>query len=665
MATGGVDLLRRRDFRYSEKEFEHGKVCSRVVDASSVRGYGGRRENDSVSGSRRNGCHGRITGEREKKVYSRPSEAWTNNGEASKVEDVVLVPPEKKRKFSPIIWDRENDRKISFKKRVLPSTPLSPGHQSVIKSVSQVSDSVSNCPASEVDNKVEVSKEVEAAAADELVEPFLLKNSCDFSSEELLPRHGGVQPQDQMKEEGITETRNIFTSRWASEGDSTQHVSDDEWTADRRSSTPESGEFQREDSAGDRSVVSCSDDEDGFHMGSGSDSRCSGSGSRSSKREPSEDFMDGHDSRDAITNQVYFGAEDHDELLQIEEPTVSTSHRVNMLQSCRSVFEYEKLNKINEGTYGVVYKAKDKKTGEIVALKKVKMDVNKDDGFPLSSLREINILSSFSHSSIVNVKEVVMDDDDGVYMAMEYMEYDLKGLMETMKEPFSISEVKSLMLQLLEGVKYLHDNWVLHRDLKTSNILINKDGELKICDFGLSRQYGSPLKPYTALVVTLWYRAPEILLGTKEYSTAIDMWSVGCIMAELVAKEPLFRGKTEVEQLDKIFRTLGTPNETIWPGLSKLPGSKANFVKNPYNLLRKKFPATSFIGSPVLTDSGFDLLSKLLAYDPEKRITVEAALNHRWFVESPLPRSDFKPPLRVLQGQNSRSAICELGVPVP
>ncbi|KAM6570236.1 hypothetical protein CsatB_018221 [Cannabis sativa] len=641
MATGGVDLLRRRDFRSSEKEFNHGNDGSLV--ASRVRGYRCRRENGSVSGSRRSGFCGR--------------EAWTNSGEASKVEDVdvVQVPPENKRKISPIIWDREEDKKVSFKKRVLPATPLSPGHESVVKSVCQVSEVVSKCEAFETDKKVDLSTEVEAAAADDLVEPFLPKISGGFSSEELLHQYGGVQQQDQVNEDVKIETRNILTSRWASEGDSPQHVSDDVWNADsRRSSTPESGEFQREDSAGYRSAISCSDDEDGFHIGSGSGSRCSGSGSRSrsSKREPSLDFMDGYDSRDARTNQVYCGEEDDDELLQIEEPAASTSHRVNMLQGCRSVFEYEKLNKINEGTYGIVYKAKDKKSGEIVALKKVKMDVNKDDGFPLSSLREINILSSFSHPSIVNVKEVVMDDDDGVYMAMEYMEYDLKGLMETMKEPFSVSEVKSLMLQLLEGVKYLHDNWVLHRDLKTSNILINKDGELKICDFGLSRQYGSPRKPYTPLVVTLWYRAPELLLGTKEYSTAIDMWSVGCIMAELVAKEPLFRGKTEVEQIDKIFRTLGTPNETIWPGFSKLPGSKAKFVKNPYNLLRRKFPATSFIGSPVLTDSGFDLLSKLLAYDPEKRITVEEALNHRWFVEAPLPRSDFKPSLPVLQGKN-------------
>ncbi|GAU44990.1 hypothetical protein TSUD_184910 [Trifolium subterraneum] len=317
----------------------------------------------------------------------------------------------------------------------------------------------------------------------------------------------------------------------------------------------------------------------------------------------------------------------------------------NMCQSCRSVSEFEMIKKINEGTYGVVYKAKDKKTGEIVALKKVKMEMERD-GFPMTALREMNILLSLDHPSIVDVKEVVVDDDDcddGTYMVMEHMQYDLKQLMEAKTQPFSMGEIKSFMKQLLEGVKYLHDNWILHRDLKTSNILLNKDGHLKICDFGMSRQYGSPLKQYTSLVVTLWYRAPELLLGAKKYSKAIDMWSVGCIMAELLSKEPLFKGKTEIEQIDKIFRTLGTPDEKIWPGLSKLPGSKANFVKQRCSMLRMKFPAASFTGLPVLSESGFDLLNKLLAYDPEKRISAEAALQHDWFREGPLPRSDFNP----------------------
>jgi len=158
------------------------------------------------------------------------------------------------------------------------------------------------------------------------------------------------------------------------------------------------------------------------------------------------------------------------------------------------------------------------------------------DGFPLTSVREINILLSLSHPSIVNVSEVVVGSSmDAVFMVMEYADHDLKGVMERrMSQPFSTAEVKCLMMQLLSGVAYLHANWVIHRDLKTSNILYTNRGQLKICDFGLARQYGEPLKPYTQLVVTLWYRAPELLLGQRKYSTPVDVWSCGCIMAELL-----------------------------------------------------------------------------------------------------------------------------------
>ncbi|XVF11573.1 hypothetical protein REPUB_Repub08aG0039100 [Reevesia pubescens] len=536
------------------------------------------------------------------------------------VDDGVQQPPQKKRKFSPIVWDREEKE-----------VRISSGNR-VVSTATTLSFPPSPCKLSNIFSNRVVKKQPVSANLIEGMEQLPPKSPVSDLSAVLSPSLPGQQCQDdeQEQEQDLMRKKNIqapniLTSRWASDSDD-EDVSRSEENI-RRSSSLESGEFEREELEGDRvlsnerssSVLSACEDED---------MEC---------KLDSDGVIDIDDMRD---NDTIVDQSD----LDVEEPG---GRGMNMLLGCRSVFEYEKLNKISEGTYGIVYRAKDKKTGEIVALKKVKILDRRDSeeyGFPLTSLREINILASFHHSSIVKVKEVVVDDHENVYMVMEYMEHDFKGLIDSMKRPFSTSDVKCLMLQLLEGVKYLHDNWVLHRDLKTSNLLLNNQGELKICDFGMARQYGSPLKPYTTKVVTQWYRAPELLLGAKKYSTAVDMWSVGCIMAELLAKEPFFKGTSEIDQLRKIFDTLGTPSEKIWAGFSELPGAKANYSNQPYNLLRKKFPAASFTGSPVLSDAGFDLLNRLLTHDPEKRITADDALNHGWFCEVPLPKSkEFLP----------------------
>ncbi|XP_029291707.1 cyclin-dependent kinase 11B isoform X2 [Cottoperca gobio] len=301
------------------------------------------------------------------------------------------------------------------------------------------------------------------------------------------------------------------------------------------------------------------------------------------------------------------------------------------LQGCRSVEEFQCLNRIEEGTYGVVYRAKDKKTDEIVALKRLKMEKEKE-GFPITSLREINTILKAQHPNIVTVREIVVGSNmDKIYIVMNYVEHDLKSLMETMKQPFLPGEVKTLMIQLLRGVRHLHDNWILHRDLKTSNLLLSHKGILKIGDFGLAREYGSPLKPYTPVVVTLWYRSPELLLGAKEYSTAVDMWSVGCIFGELLTQKPLFPGKSEIDQINKVFKDLGSPSEKIWPGYGELPAvKKMTFTEYPYNNLRKRFGA-------LLSDQGFDLMNKFLTYCPSKRILSDEGLKHEYFRETPLP----------------------------
>ena len=335
---------------------------------------------------------------------------------------------------------------------------------------------------------------------------------------------------------------------------------------------------------------------------------------------------------------------------------------------CRSVDCYRKIAKIEEGQYGVVYKAQDKETGEVVALKKVKPVATMDEGFPVTSIREIRamMLQGRGHPNIVQVREVVASMPaphaaseelqaaaasasaapraPTVYIVMEYLDHDLKSLLETERGRFLQSEVKCLLQQLLRAVAYMHDTcWLIHRDLKTSNLLYSNNGHLKVADFGLARLYsagsGGERLRMTPLVVTLWYRAPELLLGEPNYTTAVDMWSVGCIFAEIVLRQPLFAGHSEAEQLRLIFQALGSPAAGgCWPGYTALPlarqlGAPASRGCQPgisTRLLER------FRGA--LTQSGLDLLLRMLAYDPERRITAAEALRHPYFSDEPLPR---------------------------
>lgn len=300
--------------------------------------------------------------------------------------------------------------------------------------------------------------------------------------------------------------------------------------------------------------------------------------------------------------------------------------------ACRSVHDFDKLNRLGEGTYGVVYRARDRHTGDIVALKQVRMEVEKD-GIPLTSIREIQLLKSVKHPNIVQLLDVVVGAKaNSVFLVFEYVEHDLAGLLDNMRQPFRPSEVKCLLKQLLRAVGHLHENYIIHRDLKMSNLLFANSGELKVADFGLAKKFGVPIRPSTPHIVTLWYRAPELLLGDKSYSMKIDMWSIGCIMGELLLHRPLLPGSTEVEQLRLIINLLGTPNEAIWPGYRDLPDAKLiSQYFQPYNNLKVKIP--------FLTAEGFDLLNKFLTYDPPKRISAHQALSHHFFSEKPLPKA--------------------------
>ncbi|KAF2654499.1 Pkinase-domain-containing protein [Lophiostoma macrostomum CBS 122681] len=303
---------------------------------------------------------------------------------------------------------------------------------------------------------------------------------------------------------------------------------------------------------------------------------------------------------------------------------------------CRHVNNFETLNQIEEGSYGWVSRARESSTGEIVALKKVKMDY-KEDGFPITALREISMLQKARHAHIVDLREVVMGDSfDEVVLVMEFLEHDLKTLQDNMADPFGESEVKLLLRQLTSAVSFLHTNHILHRDLKTSNILLNNRGVLKIADFGMARFIPPPHAPLTQLVVTLWYRAPELLLGATEYDTSVDIWSLGCIFGELLHGNPILPGANEVEQLSTIFRVCGLPSEKSWPGFWRLPNAKS--LKVPRDRETRISPLREALGlHSRTTNTGAGLLEELLALNPESRPDADQVLRHAYFKESPKP----------------------------
>ncbi|KAJ1956838.1 hypothetical protein GGI12_005200, partial [Dipsacomyces acuminosporus] len=297
--------------------------------------------------------------------------------------------------------------------------------------------------------------------------------------------------------------------------------------------------------------------------------------------------------------------------------------QAGFLGACNDVDSYEKLDRIGEGTYGIVYKARHRNTKQIVALKRMRVNIDSNSsGLPLSSLREIALLKRLRHRNIVNVIEVASGHKlDSLFMVMSYYEYDLGTLLDNMKQPFTQSETKSLLSQLLSGLEYCHQNFIIHRDLKPPNALLTRSGELKIADFGLARLFHCPNRPMTPQVATLWYRAPELILGSLEYTEAIDLWSVGCIFGELLIHKPFLPGKTEQEQMRLIVDMIGAPNERIWPKYGQLPlASSIRFPDNKYNNLKLAVRNVSM--------NTIMLLNGLLTYDPRKRLTVQKALDH-------------------------------------
>ncbi|XP_017217837.1 probable serine/threonine-protein kinase At1g09600 isoform X1 [Daucus carota subsp. sativus] len=296
----------------------------------------------------------------------------------------------------------------------------------------------------------------------------------------------------------------------------------------------------------------------------------------------------------------------------------------------RSADSYEKLKKIGQGTYSSVYKARDLKTNKIVAMKKVRF-VNMDPESVRFMAREICILRRLDHPNVMRLEAIVTSRmSDNLYLVFEYMEHDLTGLLASPDVKFTVPQIKCYMQQLLSGLEHCHRRGVLHRDIKGSNLLIDNKGVLKIGDFGLATFFNPDKKQLlTSRVVTLWYRAPELLLGATSYGAAIDMWSVGCILAELFVGKPIMPGRTEVEQMHKIFKLCGSPSEQYWKK-TKLPHATSFKPQQPY----KRQVAETFKDLP---SSALELVDVLLSVEPEARSTASSALKSEFFTTAPLP----------------------------
>uniref|UniRef100_A0A8C3AUP1 cyclin-dependent kinase n=1 Tax=Cyclopterus lumpus TaxID=8103 RepID=A0A8C3AUP1_CYCLU len=330
---------------------------------------------------------------------------------------------------------------------------------------------------------------------------------------------------------------------------------------------------------------------------------------------------------------------------QFDQPLSRRSRRASLSEIGFGKLEtYIKLDKLGEGTYATVFKGRSKLTDNLVALKEIRLE--HEEGAPCTAIREVSLLKDLKHANIVTLHDII-HTDKSLTLVFEYLDKDLKQYMDDCGNIMSMHNVKVFLYQILRGLSYCHKRKVLHRDLKPQNLLINEKGELKLADFGLARAKSVPTKTYSNEVVTLWYRPPDVLLGSSEYSTQIDMWGVGCIFYEMAAGRPLFPGSTVEDELHLIFRLLGTPTDDNWPGICSIEEFKS------YKFPKYK-PQPLINHAPRLDGEGIELLLAFLRYESKKRISAEEAMKHSHFRQ-----------LGVKVHTLPESECCDLSVLVP